>query len=616
MAQYITKIRTESGDLQIDYNALANKPVTNNLTPTYTMASTDANLSSGENLSTAFGKIDKAIRTLHGHTANKENPHGITAEGIHAAKDDHDHEGVYATPEDITEALANFTKSDNASDHRHDNLYYTESEMDTKLAGKVPVLAEYYQNDKSADDLLDAFALIPISATCNPELYNILGGMWAFVRTYFYGSVSETSMRTQIAFSYNTPSSKMAIRNNYNRDPNTWTPWQSTTLSSLGVTVTATELNCLDGITSNVQAQLNGKQATISGGATSILSSNLTKNRALVSNDSGKVAVSAVTSTELGYLYGATKNIQTQLDSKVQVTPEYYSNGIDANELEVPFALIPIEKNGLNSGLYDILGGTWAFVRTYFYTGASKTSMRTQIAFSYNTSSSKMAIRNNYDRDPNKWTPWQPVASTVSTTSTTLADLGIIASAGELNHVFGVTSNIQAQLNEKAEKSHQHMIPVSDISDLKVTANELNNLQGLTATAHTLNYVKDVTSNVQTQLNNRLPINIGVAISNNDDLNNYKTPGKYYSGSGTTSATVTNAPTTSSGFGLIVMDGYYPGRVFQIALLNSGTMRMRYYDGSNWSQWASVLTNILPSNSYGASLPTAGTAGRIFFKKA
>ena len=77
--------------------------------------------------------------------------------------------------------------------------------------------------------------------------------------------------------------------------------------------ITTTELGYLDGVTSNVQTQLNGKQATVTGGATSITSSNLTASRALVSDSSGKVAVSAVTATELGYLDGVTSSIQAQI---------------------------------------------------------------------------------------------------------------------------------------------------------------------------------------------------------------------------------------------------------------------------------------------------------------
>jgi fructose-specific component phosphotransferase system IIB-like protein len=87
-------------------------------------------------------------------------------------------------------------------------------------------------------------------------------------------------------------------------------------LAGVAVTSTAAELNYVDGVTSAIQTQLNGKQATITGAATTITTANLTASRALVSDSSGKVAVSAVTSTEVGYLDGVTSAIQTQLDSK------------------------------------------------------------------------------------------------------------------------------------------------------------------------------------------------------------------------------------------------------------------------------------------------------------
>lgn len=87
-------------------------------------------------------------------------------------------------------------------------------------------------------------------------------------------------------------------------------------LTDLGITVSANEINYLSGVTSSVQTQLNSKQATITGGATTILTADLTANRALVSNASGKVAVSAVTSTQLGYLSGVTSSVQTQLNAK------------------------------------------------------------------------------------------------------------------------------------------------------------------------------------------------------------------------------------------------------------------------------------------------------------
>ena len=57
-------------------------------------------------------------------------------------------------------------------------------------------------------------------------------------------------------------------------------------------------------------------QAAITGGASTIVTSNLTASRALVSDGSGKVGVSAVTSTELSYLTGVSSAIQTQLNTK------------------------------------------------------------------------------------------------------------------------------------------------------------------------------------------------------------------------------------------------------------------------------------------------------------
>ena len=116
------------------------------------------------------------------------------------------------------------------------------------------------------------------------------------------------------------------------------------------VTATGAELNFVDGVTSNIQTQLDAKMplaggtftgavtlsgaptanlhaatkayvdsnsgSNITGAATTIESDDLTVSRALISNASGKVAVSAVTDTELGYLDGVTSAVQTQLNAK------------------------------------------------------------------------------------------------------------------------------------------------------------------------------------------------------------------------------------------------------------------------------------------------------------
>ncbi|HLP79900.1 MAG TPA: tail fiber domain-containing protein [Acidobacteriota bacterium] len=102
---------------------------------------------------------------------------------------------------------------------------------------------------------------------------------------------------------------------------------------------TATELGYVSGVTSAIQTQLNGKQATITGGATSITGSDLTASRALASDGSGKVAVSATTAAELGYVSGVTSAIQTQLNGK-QATITGGATSITSSDLTASRALV------------------------------------------------------------------------------------------------------------------------------------------------------------------------------------------------------------------------------------------------------------------------------------
>ena len=96
--------------------------------------------------------------------------------------------------------------------------------------------------------------------------------------------------------------------------------WESGTadsdlISKGGATAWGTITGTLSSQT-DLQTALDGKQATITGAATTIDTEDLTASRALVSDGSGKVAVSSVTSTELGYVSGVTSAVQTQVDSK------------------------------------------------------------------------------------------------------------------------------------------------------------------------------------------------------------------------------------------------------------------------------------------------------------
>ena len=93
----------------------------------------------------------------------------------------------------------------------------------------------------------------------------------------------------------------------------------STTPAMNGTAAVGTETSFARG--DHIHPTDTSRQATITGAASTVTSSNLTASRVLISNSSGKIAAdSNVTTTELGYLDGVTSSIQTQLNNKLNKT--------------------------------------------------------------------------------------------------------------------------------------------------------------------------------------------------------------------------------------------------------------------------------------------------------
>lgn len=129
----------------------------------------------------------------------------------------------------------------------------------------------------------------------------------------------------------------------------------------------------------DMNTAIDTKQNLITGAASTITNSNLTTNRAVISNASGKVAVSNVTSTELGYLSGVTSSVQTQLNNKASTSLDNLTaNGqmiIDSQNgtisnciLEIPQNLkLTLENNVLtlkSGSIITLMGSTYATVTT------------------------------------------------------------------------------------------------------------------------------------------------------------------------------------------------------------------------------------------------------------
>lgn len=103
--------------------------------------------------------------------------------------------------------------------------------------------------------------------------------------------------------------------------------WHKKQIDELTNKVTQNETDITELNTKLDNFDLSGKQDTITGAGTSIVSNDLTPTMAMVTTSSGKVGVSSkVTSTELNCLDGVTSNIQTQLNNKSPLlTTGYFS---------------------------------------------------------------------------------------------------------------------------------------------------------------------------------------------------------------------------------------------------------------------------------------------------
>lgn len=164
--------------------------------------------------------------------------------------------------------------------------------------------------------------------------------------------------------------------------------------------------------------------------------------------------------------------------------------------------------------------------------------------------------------------PW-----TDTNTTYTLGSFGITATAAELNHTKGVTSNIQTQLNSKASSGHTHNYAGS--SSAGGSANSAVKL----ATPRNINGVAfDGTTNINVLAN---PITTTLT---NQNLNDIKTPGLYNAGG---SNTVTNKPSGFDAFGLIVIKSA-EGYVTQFCVGGNNSpnkVSVRKFDTQSWGNW-------------------------------
>ena len=207
-------------------------------------------------------------------------------------------------------------------------------------------------------------------------------------------------------------------------------PWTDTnttyTLGSFGITATAAELNYMDGVTSNVQTQLNGKAA-----------SSHTHNYA-GSSTAGGSATSAV-------------KLDSSAGSATQ--PVYFSGGKPVATTYTLGASVPSGAKFTDTTYSAMTGATTSAAGKAGLVPAPAAGAATRYLRSDGT----------WQVPPDTNTTYTLSSFGITATAAELNKLdGCTATVTELNYVDGVTSNIQTQLNGKAASSHTHSyLPLS-----------------------------------------------------------------------------------------------------------------------------------------------------------
>ena len=268
-----------------------------------------------------------------------------------------------------------------------------------------------------------------------------------FTRTYY--SIddvwSEWSCVTSYVAGYtggnNVPDGRVIVSSSYN--------------CVVPSTITTSELNMLDGASSNIQAQIDALRGDIGevGQATQFGTANMV----LVTNANKAATTSSISTTKLGYLTDVTSNIQAQINTKC------------AKNLGTASRVVVTDASGnitISTALTDpsklqYLSGVTSDVQTQLNGKQNKTL----------ATASAVVVT-----DANK-------NITASTTITTT----------ELGYLDGVTSNVQAQLNAKAPSSH-----VGDSTH--ITSTERTDWNA--ASTHVSDTTKHITADERTKWNN------------------------------------------------------------------------------------------------------------------
>ncbi len=240
--------------------------------------------------------------------------------------------------------------------------------------------------------------------------------------------------------------------------------------------------------------------------------------------------VANVSNIEIGYLDGVTSSIQSQLDGKASnvhthnisdVTSLDVALGAKANAththiisdvanlsntLNEKASLIHSHSISDVTNLSSELAGKASTVHTHSISDVTNlsNSLSEKANVVHTHSISDVTGLSNALSDKANVSHTHTVSDIANLTAT-VEELNILDGAtittAELNYLDGVTSNVQSQIDSKAASSHTHVI--SDIANITASVEEINILDGATVSTAELNYLDGATSNVQAQIDSK-----------------------------------------------------------------------------------------------------------------
>ena len=387
-----------------------------------------------------------------------------------------------------------------------------------------------FMTEVTSTDITTALGYTPYNGTTNPNNYISSASMSSLT------DVSLTSLSNGQGLIYNSTSGK----------------WENTAIQ------TSTSWGSITGTLSDqidLNAALSSKQATITGAASSVTTSNLTASRALVSDSSGKIAVSSISSTKLGYLSDVTSNIQAQIDDKISsaslasLTDANISNPLNGNLIRYDLATSKWVNFALAStDITNALGYTpYSATNPNNYISSASVSTLTDVTLSSVTNGQFL----KYDSTSSKWknysltstditnllgyTPYNasnPSGYISSASLASLTDTSISSPAdgqhlvydgtdgkwkntnssvslnwGDIGGTLSDQTDLQTALNGKQATitGAASSVTASNLTASRVVVSDSSGKISASSISTTkLGYLSDVTSNIQTQLNGKL----------------------------------------------------------------------------------------------------------------